>query len=66
MDIPRINQQVVNWYAEKSFELKVQESEMSRDYPWLFGRGGLFSGILYEEVCEFPCQVIDGVWECPE
>ena len=63
---PRPNQAVVNWYTENAFDFKVKESPMSRDYPWLFGKQGLYSGILYEEVCEFPCVVLDGVCECPE
>ena len=58
----QINPEITNWYARHSFEVRVEEDDMSKKYPWLFAPGGLYSGIK----CEYPCQVIDGVCVCPE
>ena len=59
-----LHPRVVNFYYDQAFNLKVEEDDMCKKYPWLFGGDGLYGG-LYVEKCEFPCQVIDGVCVCP-
>jgi len=56
-----LNQSVVNWYYDQAFNMKMEEDDMSKRYPWLFGETGLYN----VEKCEYPCQVIDGVCVCP-
>ena len=37
-----INPQAVNWYSENAFCLPVEKDIMSKVYPWLFGKNGLY------------------------
>ena len=60
-----LNQNVINWYYEHSYEPKYEQDDMSKMYPWIFGAQGLYGAMVSEE-CRYPCQVIDGVCVCPE
>jgi len=67
MDVPpgrNINPDIVGWYYQNAFQPKYKQADMSQMYPWLFGRHGLY-GSMYTEECRYPCQIINGVCECP-
>ena len=56
-----VNPNVVNWYYQNAFIMAVEEDDMSKKYPWLFGEKG-----LYNMKCRFPCYISDGACVCPE
>ena len=56
-----INANVINWYYQNAFEVQLEEDDMSKKYPWLFGEGG-----LYNMKCRYPCYMDNGACVCPE
>jgi len=56
-----INPNVVGWYYQNAFEVKIEEDDMSKKYPWLFGAKG-----LYNMKCRYPCYMENGACVCPE
>ena len=54
-----VNRGVVDWYYTQSFTMPVEENDMYKKYPWLFGPEG-----LYDPICEYPCKRINGACVC--
>ena len=54
-----VNLGVVDWYYEQSFTMPVEENDMYKKYPWLFGPEG-----LYDPICEYPCKRVNGACVC--